>query len=243
MSPIVRFKKFFGQRVATPKPGFTLIEILIALVIFSLVMVISSGIFSTIIGNQGLISTNSQTSQEAQRIIRQISDDIVSADGVGVAHKPAGDVYTGIKGLLFFGQNDKIISADKICLAADIPDSNCFEAQTIVLFAKDNLKIYRFVPSIGNPLIGDIEYTSSPGTILKLNAAGDLDYSLSKLNNDKVEISAFKIWGAECYQGASCKNSPFAKINLEVRTVDYPAKAAGKRAKINLSTTVSGRSH
>ncbi len=223
--------KIFRNR----KKSFTLIEILIALVIFSFAIVISSGIFSMILGNQSLISASSEANKEADRILRQISDDVVNATGNGNASKNGNPYLANIRGIAFLNSGDKIIKLPNSCLA-NPPQGNCL-ASGLVLFGKDNLKIYRKV--------GDtIQYASAASTTLELDSNGKLSnvYNFQPLDNDKVEIALLEFSGQVCYS-SDCKVAPFVKINFAVQTENYSAKAAGRRAKVQLQTQVSSRSY
>ena len=223
--------------------GFTLIEILIALVIFSFAIVISSGIFSMILGNQSLISASSEANKEAQRIMRQISDDVANATGSGNVHihGQSGNIFSGVRGILLLDNQGGVRTPPNDCLI-NPGNTNCLAAG-LVLFGKDNLKIYR---KAGNT-IQYAQYASDDAVdsiTLKLDSNGKLSnvYNFQPLDNDKVEIALLEFFGQVCYS-SDCKVAPFVKINFVVQTENYSAKAAGRRAKVQLQTQVSSRSY
>ena len=225
--------KIFRNR----KKSFTLIEILIALVIFSFAIVISSGIFSMILGNQSLISASSEANKEAQRIMRQISDDVANATGSGNVHihGQSGNIFSGVRGILLLDNQGGVSTPPNDCLI-NPGNTNCLAAG-LVLFGKDNLKIYRKV--------GDtIQYALAASTTLELDSNGKLSnvYNFQPLDNDKVEIALLEFSGQVCYS-SDCKVAPFVKINFVVQTENYSAKAAGRRANVHLQTQVSSRSY
>jgi len=246
------------------KKAFTLIEVLIALTIFSFAMVICSGIFSMIIGNQSLISVNSEVNRETQRIMRQISDDTVNATKIGKTTSDNPEYsYDNIEGIAFLTANNKIVLPGDGCVN-DSPVTNC-NFRGIVLFgndgASDNTKIYRFVPTEGG--IGDIWYCTKSGLTLTLTSDGRVDSTscpgFKRLNNNKVEIDLRNpinypsnpnypmgsgFLGHACYSSAaSCNVAPFVKIFLTVQTKGYNTLSADRRAKLLLRTLVSSRNY
>jgi len=231
------------------KRGFTLIEILVAVTIFSFAMITASGIFSNIVGNQSLVAVSSDVNREGQRILRQISDDTINAVNTGsVAVKNGGviTVDTAIqpKGILFLDDSNAIATPSSNCVVPGNPDCNF---NGVVLFTNNGIRIYRFVDVSG---IKTIQYginlvtpesnqlLLSTGIPRKLSA----DYSFSTLNNNSVEFITNGFSGISCYN-SSCSQAPFIRISITTETKDYVSKAARHRAKIDLRTMITGRSY
>jgi prepilin-type N-terminal cleavage/methylation domain-containing protein len=217
--------------------AFTLIEILIALVIFSIAMVIASGVFSNILGSQSLVAVSTSVNNEGQRILRQISDDTINATSVGTTNIPGGQ--TNAKGILFLKSDGSVAK-----LSTDI-------ATGFVLFSPNGLKIYQYdasgktikygvnKPTNQTAILNQLQFvtTSVPPTI-------DLSkYDFSTLNNPSVEISAFSLSGFFCYNSAGCSQQPYIKIDMVTETAGYATKAARHRASIELRTMITGRSY
>ena len=232
-------KYSFAVRRRRNLAGFTLVEILIALVIFSIVMVLSAGIFSSVIGSQSSLNVNSDVSKESQRVMSQISNDIVNATGVGSAGtdrpKVAGILLVKPAGVVF-GEVDL-----KNCIGADTiaaPDTAC-RASAIVLFSKDRIKIYRLNGK-------QIEYAESNSTALSMSGTSASvkysDYRFAPVLSPKVEVSSLIFRGLACYT-AACNNMPFVQTEMEIRTASYDTKAPGQRAKLHLRTQTTGRSY
>jgi len=224
-------------RIKKKRKAFTLIEILIALVIFSFAMIISSGIFSMVIGSQSAVSVNSEVNKEGQRIVRQISDDVINAGAIGTVSR-TGDgsiIYSNVKGILFLTADNTVLAPSQECVSNMIL-ANCV-AKGIVLFGKDNIKIYKLNGS-------SLDYAVSAGTNLKLDLSGRLidSYVMRPLLSSKVEIDIFEFRGLACYL-AECNNMPYVQTEMVVQTKDYDNKSADHRAKIRLKTKVSGRSY
>ncbi len=222
------------------KRAFTLIEILVAVAIFSIAMIISAGIFSNIIGNQSFVSVSSNANREGQRILRQISDDTVNATGTGgVSFDPSIQA----KGILFLDSNNAVVTPPADCLSAMA--SNCY-FPGIVLFSPRGIKIYRF-----NAKNKTLEYGVNVGetnhNLLLMNPLTVPNqissvYTFSKLNSDNTEIISNGFSGISCYN-SSCSQQPFIKIDMTTETFDYANKAARHRAKIELRTMITGRSY
>jgi len=233
------YRNVFARLYQISRRSFSLIEVLVALVIFSFAIAICGGIFSMILGNQSLISTSSEVNKESGRILRQISDDIVNATTTGTATKNGAAYLPEIRGIAFLTSDNKIVNLPDTCLAS--PSTSCPTAAGLVLFAKDNIKIYRFSDQA-------IKYIATAGTTLKLDSNGRLspdEYSDNKfqiLNNDKVEVASLEFSGISCYR-SSCDVSPFAKIQIKVQTKDYATRAAGRRSQIFLETSVANRAN
>ncbi len=215
------------------KKAFTLIEILVAVAIFSTAMIIATGIFSNVIGSQSLVTASSTVNNEAQRILRQISDDTVNAIGTGTTNIPAGTAGSDIqaKGILFLKDDGSIASA------ADIPTG-------VVLFSSAGLKIYRIKNN-------NIEYTAdTTSNKLRFNSLASppkvderpSGYNFLRLNSSNVEISTLNLSGFFCYN-SSCLQAPYLKIDMTIQTKNYSSQAARHRAKIQLRTMVTGRSY
>lgn len=215
--------------------GLTLIEVLIALVIFSFAMIISSGVFSNIVGNQSLVSVNSEVNREAGRIIRQISDDATSAT-------ETGQTSTGVKAkdMLFLKDNAVFTPGDG-CLKSGDLDCNF---SGLVLFSKGGFKIYLFDVTDRNDKkilyasgSGNLEFTN--GNPRKLNTNS---YTFQKLNSDKVEVTSPGFRGIACYT-ATCDQEPIVWVDLTVKTKDYDSKSAKHRASLQLKTAIAARSY
>jgi len=223
--------------------GFTLIEILVAIAIFSFAVIISSGIFANVIGNQSLVFTNSKVNHEGQRILRQISDDVVNATVKGSV-KINGNTDQSIKpnGILFLTEENAIAATPENCISNSRESCNFYG---LVLFSESGIKIYRF-----NKISRTIEYglnSSDPTStelILDNGVPAKLasNYVFSTLNNNDVEIVSSNFSGISCVS-SSCSQSPFVKINFITQTKNYENRAARHRAKIELRTMVSSRSY
>lgn len=229
--------------------GFTLIEILIAVAIFSTAMIIASGIFSNIIGNQSLVTVSSDVNREGQRILRQISDDTINATVIGTVATVSGvtvtvDQNTMPRGILFLSSQNAIVKlADPyVCV---VPETLGCDYAGVVLFTNSGIKIYRY-----NTVSKIIEYgidlnhpnsnqlLLTTGTSKKLTA----DYTFRQLNSDSVEIISNGFSGIYCYS-SSCSQAPFIRIGLTMQTKDYAIKATRHRAKIDFRTMITGRSY
>lgn len=222
------------------KKAFTLIEILIAVAIFSTAMIISSGIFSNIIGNQSLVTVSSSVNLESQRIIRQISDDTVNATSTGTTsyNKCAP------KGILFLKDNSiaspTALPIDCVATASSVSGFN-----GIVLFSPTGIKIYRF-----NSANKTIEYGINTSDPKSQNLLFDTSvppkissvYKFSTLGNSDVEIVSSSFSGIYCYN-SSCSQVPYVKIDMTTETAGYATKAARHRAKLELRTMITGRSY
>ncbi|TSC94339.1 MAG: hypothetical protein Athens101428_325 [Candidatus Berkelbacteria bacterium Athens1014_28] len=222
--------------------AFTLIEVLIAVVIFSFAMIVATGIFSNIIGAESSIVANFLVNKESARLTRQISDDIISANGKGKVEKlgiPAVG-YDSIRGVLFLDAGKKIMRPSSLCISA--PESASCNFSGIVLFSSNGLKIYYI-----DPADKSLKYASSGTTTLKVDASEVVvtgEYSFSQISSEKIEITDSKFQGIGCYSSSTdCSNMPFAKADLTFATRDFDTKAPARRAKINLITSVTVRSY
>lgn len=235
------------------KSAFTLIEILIAMAIFSFALVLVTGIFSSVLGNQTLISTSSEVSRENQRIMRQISDDAIGATKTGRVVKLNGS-SNPVEGFLFIDENMKIIDSARLCktypgavfdeLDEEGPAISCTLANGLVLFSDQGIKIYRFSPFSGSEF-GDIEYAFAAGASdLSVSNSNSIttNFSFKKLNSDDTEVRKLKFWGFGCYLN-SCELHPFAQIYLGMQTKDYNKLSANKRFAFGLKTRISKRSY
>lgn len=209
--------------------AFSLIELLLAVTIFALALVIAFGAFTLTLGNQSFIQANSEVNTEGDRIIRQLSDDIINANGTGSASGATN--YTDIKGILMF-------DADGYVKDASISSS----AKFLVLYYKDSLKIY-----FQND--DKIMLYSQSGTSLPL-AANQLKIdsilvSSSPVNDSKTESSELIFSGLSCYKtngvAVGCSQQPFVTIGFGIRTKNYDSKPPAKRAKFLLRTRVVSR--
>lgn len=223
------------------RKAFTLIEILIAVTIFSFAMIIASGIFSNIVGNQSLVNVSSDVNREGQRILRQISDDTINATETGTV---SSDANLKPRGILFLNDQNAIVTPSANCTA--LGAAGC-DFAGVVLFTKSGIKVYRYVDVSG---IKTLEYginTANPRSNQLQMIAGTPPrlgprYIFSQLNSNDVELVSNGFSGASCYN-SSCTQSPFIRINLTAQTKDYANKAARHRAKIDLRTMITGRSY
>jgi prepilin-type N-terminal cleavage/methylation domain-containing protein len=222
-------------REVKKRKAFTLVEILIALFIFSTVMVLATGIFTSVIGGQSLINVNSNVSKESQRMMRQISDDVTNAIGIG----SDGVSRTNIRGILFFKANGAIFSESELKGCLDSTMATC-NANGIVLFSKGKLKIYRLVVASKQ-----IEYAEANSATLTLGATGSIDfatYQFQSALSEKVEVGTLNFRGLACYS-TICDNMPFVQTEMVVQTKDYSQKAPSQRANLHLRTITAGRSY
>jgi len=221
------------QKNMKSKKAFTLIEILVAVAIFSTAMIIATGIFSNVIGSQSLVTTSSTVNNEGQRILRQISDDTVNAIGTGTTNIPAGKTGSDIqaKGILFLKDDGSIAGATDTSTG-------------VVLFSSTGLKIYRIKNN-------NIEYAAdTTSNQLKFNTMASpptvderpSGYNFLRLNSPDVEIITLNLSGFFCYD-SSCLQAPYLKIDMTTETKNYSSQAARHRAKIQLRTMVTGRSY
>ena len=216
------------------KKAFTLIEVLVSVAIFSFALVISSGVFSQVLGNQSYMRVNAEVNKESSRITRQISDDVVNAIGVGSVSGSGNTAVNGWTphGILFIS-GGVVKTPNNNCLI--VGSANC-QFDGFVLFGKDNLKIYRLHDN-------NIEYSSSDSSELKLDTSSQIspEYQFNVINSDKVEISINELSGLACYN-ANCSSSPFVRFNISTRTKNFNNLAAKKRASLSIESLVSIRS-
>lgn len=245
------------RNIKEKRSAFTLIEILIALAIFSFALVIVTGIFSSVLGNQTLISSNSEVSRDSQRIMKQMTDDIKDANTIGAVKKPNGSYYSKtIEGFLFIDANKKIMESNtlrRFLASGNLEELNSSEldlngvAAGIALFSNKGIKIYFFNRSEENEQVGDIEYAFIPSVSeLEVNNSNiinvDFDSIKSKLNSDQTEVDALVFWGFGCYQ-SDCNLSPYAQIVLTIRTKNYDQTSPNKRSIFGLKTRISKRTY
>lgn len=235
------------------KKAFTLIEILIALTIFSFTMVMIAGIFSSVLGNQSLIKTSSNLSREAQKIMRQITDDAIDATKKGKIISSTG-ASNPVEGFLFFDSGMKIISSGDLCKASysqnlaerdaigqSVP---CVFADGIAFFTNNGIKAYRFKAFSGSQY-GDIEYAFVPNSFdLTVNNSNTISTAMdfNKLNSQKTEVGRLKFWGFGCYSN-NCDQSPYSQIFLTLQTRNYDNLSSEQRSYFNLKTRISKRSY
>lgn len=223
------------------RKAFSLIELLIASTIFALTLVIAFGAFSLTLGNQSFIQANSEVNIDGGRIIRQLSDDIINANGFGsVVGIDASRSYQKIKGFIF-------LSFDNSAVGSGIPSSSfgiCYyreqincdpSVNTLILFYKnpDQTKIYQWDQTTGELRLKTISGNSV--TISTISLSG-----VDRINSPKVEVNHFGLTGATC-SSALCKQQPYVGLDLGVRTKDYNSKPPAKRAKFYLQTRVESR--
>ena len=219
------------------RKSFTLIEILIAVAIFSTVLIIASGVFSNIIGNQSFVNVSTEVNREGQRILRQISDDTVNATENGKISSNSG---VEAKGIIFLNADGSLATPLASCIIPSTPGCNFSQ---IAIFAKDGAKIYRF-----NSTNKSIEYgvsVSDPSSNQLAFNLGKLDtskYKFSQLNNSRVEIISAGFSGISYYD-SNCSIAPFVKIGMTVETADFSHQPARRSAKIELRTMVTSRSY
>jgi len=219
------------------KRAFTLIEILVALVIFSFALIISAGVFSNIIGNQSLVAVNSEVNREALRITRQISDDITSSTEVS----PTATKY-GVKGFMILNDSNMVVIPADSCL--NPVTAGCYY-RGLVVFTKGGYKIYRF-----NAANKTIEYYVGSGELpwgMSVPNALILDpaiYIFKQLNSDKVEVTSPGFRGIDCFgAGVLCKQQSIVSLDITFQTKDYNTKAVKRRASLQLKTAVTARSY
>lgn len=244
--PQIPYSTKYSRRVRPGNlAGLTLIEVLIALVIFSFAMIISSGVFSNIVGNQSLVSVNSEVNREAGRIMRQISDDATSATEVGLTSTGAQ-----AKGMLFLDSRNAVVTPGTGCLKSG--DTRC-NFSGLVLFSASGFKIYHF-----DSTKKIIEYATGSGLLqFTADVPPKLDltqYTFQTLNSDKVEVTTPEpnsdrvtvttpgFRGIACYT-ATCDQEPIVWVDLTVQTKDYSTKSAKHRASLQLTTAIAARSY
>ena len=227
------------------KAGFTLIEILIAVAIFSIAMVIAYGIFSNIVGSQSLVSVSSEANHEDQRILRQISDDTVNAVVTGSVATVNGAVITvdqNLKpqGILFLTATKAVATPAASC----VPNCNF---PGIALFTTSGIKIYfydaasktmQYAVNTKDPTSDQLLLTNTTNPSLSPN------YEFKTLNDNSVEVVSTSngFTGFVCYN-SSCNQQPYIKLDLTVETKNYSNLSARHRALIELRTMITGRSY
>jgi prepilin-type N-terminal cleavage/methylation domain-containing protein len=241
------------------KPAFTLIEILIALAIFSFVLVLVTSIFSSVLGNQTLISASSVVNRESQRIMRQINDDIIEATGRGeIVYNHNNQVYSDyVEGIIFFDADFRIIEPEDLPQYIDNEDTDEKKinqagsvADGIALFSGSEITVYRFkaktLPSvdIDGFKIGNIEQAVIKGNKLTIDNNKKIItlMDFKELNSDKTEIKLLKFWGSACHN-VNCPISPIVKISMRLQTKDYNSSSPNKRLTFGLKSTVSKRTY
>jgi prepilin-type N-terminal cleavage/methylation domain-containing protein len=240
------------------KPAFTLIEILVALAIFSFALVLVTGIFSSILGNQTLISASSEVNRESQRIMRQINDDIIDATGKGKIVNFNDTIYReSVEGFLFFDSERRIIEPENLPSYIDGEDTDEKKindapniADGVALFSGSKITVYRFIaqttPSstIDGFKIGNIEQAVIEGNQLKIDSSKKITTPMvfKQLNSDKTEIKLLKFWGSACYD-VDCSISPIVKISMRLQTKGYNSSSPNKRLTFGLKSTISKRSY
>lgn len=248
------------RKILRKKPAFTLIEILIALAIFSFALVLVAGIFSSILGNQTLISASSEVTREGQRIMKQMTDDIRDANSLGSVVRINGSYYSrNIEGFLFLDENMKIMDSSELRRylgSRNLEEISQDEATLngvafgMVLFSKSGIKIYYFDRSDDNQQVGDVMYAFvSNVTEVRVdnsnkitNQQGGTNINFVKLNSDKTEVDALIFWGFGCYQN-NCDLAPFSQMVFTIRTKDYDQSSSNKRSTFGMKTRVSKRSY
>lgn len=219
-----------------------MIELLIAATIFALALSIAFGAFTLTLGNQSFVQANSEVNTDGDRIIRQLSDDIINANGYGsIEGIDAGHSYQKIKGLIFLNAAGTIVGsgvpaagAEEICYYR--AQENCDRTvNALILFYKnpEQIKIYQW-----NQDNSQLRLKIFPGASIKTSniVLSDSD----KINGSNVVVSLFNLTGATCTL-TFCSQQPFVGIDLGVETKNYDKKAPAKRAKFLLQTRVESR--
>lgn len=224
------------------KKAFSLIELLVATTIFAMALVIAFGAFTLTLGNQSFVQANADVNSEGDRIARQLSDDIINANGVGAA-TVRSTTYNNIKSLIFLNNDGYIIGSgiggygNGICYYRE--QASCDRtANALILYYKNpnKVKVYFW-----NQLTGNLWSKTFDGASISIANLSDFRSSITdKVNSDKVEVNRFTLTGATC-SSALCNQQPFAGIDLEVRTKGYDSKPPAKRAKFIIQTRVESR--
>lgn len=222
------------------RKAFSLIELLVAAAIFSMALVIAFAVFTLTLGNQSFVQANSEVNTDGDRIIRQVSDDIINANGYGsVVGIDASHSYQKIKGFIFLDTDGTVVgsgipdASSSICYYRGQP--NCDSGvNTLILFYKnpDQIKVYQW--NQNNQLRLKIFPGSSINTADIILASGD------NINNINVKTNFFNLTGATC-TSVQCNQQPFVGIDLDVRTKQYDSKAPAKRSKFIIQTRVESR--
>ena len=224
------------------RKGFSLIELLVATTIFALALVIAFGAFTLTLGNQSFVQANADVNTEGDRIARQLSDDIINANGVGAATVGL-TTYDNIKSLIFLNNDGYIIGSgiggygNGICYYRE--QTSCDRtANTLILYYKnpDKVKVYYW-----DHIHGNLWSKSNNDSSILITDFNTFRLSITdRVNSDKVEVNRFSLTGATC-SSAQCNQQPFAGIDLGVRTKSYDSKPPAKRAKFYIQTRVESR--
>lgn len=227
------------------RKAFSLIELLVAATIFALALIIAFGAFTLTLGNQSFVQANSEVNIDGDRIIRQLSDDIVNASGYGEIIVNPLTKYDKIKGFIFLGTDvDGNVTVAGSGIPSSDPASNicympgqggCLTANTLALFYKnpDQIKIYQWSVSDNN--LRSKTFAGSSISVQDIILSG-----ADQINIQNVVINFFELTGATC-TSVLCNQQPFVNINLDIRTRGYDSKAPAKRAKFIIQTRVESR--
>lgn len=250
--------------------GFTLLEVLIATSIFSLVMVMTTGIISQSSGSQSKIAAIRVVSDESRNLSDTLSRDLRSANGVFKAKDSAGDVVEFKNGVALV---DCHSGATKCKFVNDVDPTNVYQlssdypADALIIAQTDNdsgekiFKIYSNGPTVGTlpystvSLSAQTLKTSDPlvangwyiGDILQLyNADGTLliGSNASQFSTDNLSETTINFSGytaSDVTKSADVQS--YISYFINTKTKDYDNLQPTARAETSLRSMVTVRNY
>jgi prepilin-type N-terminal cleavage/methylation domain-containing protein len=219
--------------------GFTLMEVLVSAVIFSVVMVITTGVIAQGSTYGTKIKAMRETSEETRRLADMITRDVRSAN---VATRVmSGDVISGItyhnykNGIVLFNCTIPISSCSIVGNLSPIASTT--PANTLLISTKNSCKVYRNnVKSDGRNYVESLTMILSSGECTL--PLGSSYTEISSPNNDtKIDFSGFAPEDTSVI-----KQQPYIQFMITSKTKGFDTLSPTQRAQAELRGMVTGRS-
>lgn len=222
------------------KKGFTLIEILIASVIFAMIMIMATGVFSLTSSYNSKIHETRAVLDDARSTASSISDDVRLSNGetkvkIGTTALKVKDLF-----LISINPNNGNQSFAPEIVTDSPYGSNPYYGLGIVQRSKNKIILYR--PRFTNPnyqfyreefILTDAAWDAG----IVINGSPDPNY---KLNSDGISMEV-RLEGYTKIQDRA--QQPYIKFKILAATEYFDTSPVTYRSKIEIQSTVESRDY